>query len=132
MFEVKTIMTKDVITVYPETHIYDAMLLLIEKKISGLPVVDKANNLVGIISEKDMLNLLIEKDISGKESVNDYMTKQVKSFSPDDSAITVCEFFINNNVRRVPIADKGKLVGVVSRRDIIKLILKVRGKSARI
>lgn len=128
MFEVKDIMTKKVMTVSPDTNIYKAMSILVNKKISGLPVVDDNERLVGIISEKDMLQLLVDEEITDKTTVNDYMTKKVISFSSSDSAVSVCEFLMKYPVRRVPIVDNGKLVGIVSRRDIIHLVLKIRGK----
>ncbi|RKY37217.1 MAG: inosine-5-monophosphate dehydrogenase [Candidatus Omnitrophota bacterium] len=128
MFEIKTIMHKNVFTVGIDTPIYDAMRILIERKISGLPVVDAQNKLLGIISEKDMLKLLFDHEIRTKQTVADYMTKDVKSFTPDASAITLCEFFINHPFRRVPIVENGCLAGIVSRRDIIDLILKIRGQ----
>ncbi len=128
MFKVEDIMVKDVLSVLPSTPIYEAMKLLAEKKISGLPVVDFDNNLVGIISEKDMLRLLMEKAIDENQSVDEFMTKDVKFFYKDDNILDVCEFFINNPFRRVPIVDGRKLVGVVSRRDIVELILKMRNQ----
>ncbi|HNX91617.1 MAG TPA: CBS domain-containing protein [Candidatus Omnitrophota bacterium] len=127
MLEVRKFMTKDVITVPPDMHIYDAARLLVEYKISGLPVVDGKDNLLGIITEKDILCLLVEEDV-GKDTVEHFMSKDVISFCPDDSAVKVCEFFIDNPIRRVPITENGKLVGIVSRRDIINVILNIRGK----
>jgi CBS domain-containing protein len=127
MFKLETIMVKEVLTVKPETHIYDAMRLLLENRISGLPVIDDERNLVGIISEKDMLRLLVDDDVHQGGPVSEYMTKKVTAFSPDDTAVDVCEFFMGSPVRRVPVARDGKLVGVVSRRDILKLIMKMRG-----
>ncbi len=128
MFSAKSIMCEEIISVKKDTHIYDAMRLLLEKKVSGLPVVDKNRNLEGVISEKDMLNLLMEKNVLDKETVEDYMSEAVISFAPEDSAIDICELFMKRPIRRVPIVEKGKLVGIVSRRDIIALILKVRGQ----
>jgi len=60
--------------------------------------------------------------------VEEYMSRNVVSFPEDASATTVCEFFIKNPIRRVPIVKDGKLIGIVSRRDIIHLILEGRNK----
>lgn len=129
MFEVSKIMNRDVVSVNSHTHVYDAMNLLIENRISGLPVVDDENNLIGIISEKDMLGLLVEREISKDQLVGDFMTRNVKTFAPEDSIIDISEFFISSHVRRVPIVKEGKLAGVISRADIIKLIVELRGQS---
>jgi len=118
------IMTKNVITVRMETPITDAARLLVEKKISGLPVVDDARKLRGIISEKDLLRILM--DANPKKCVSDYMTKKVVSFQETDSMGDICEFLGKHNIRRIPIVDQnGRLVGIVSRRDIIAEILKL-------
>lgn len=127
MLEVDKIMTKDVLCVHPETNIFEAMKILVDKGISGLPVVDKDDVLVGIISEKDMLKILLSDVIKQNDVVGDYMTKNVISFMPSSSAVEICEFFMDSPIRRVPITENNKIKGVVSRRDIVKLILKIRG-----
>jgi CBS domain-containing protein len=129
MFRAKDIMSSDVITVTTDTPIYEAMRLLAVKGISGLPVVDNSMNLAGIISEKDMLHILIDGDIQTKQTVSDYMNRKVASFSQDDDVLDICDFFIKSTFRRVPIVQDGKLTGIISRHDIIKLILKLRAKA---
>jgi CBS domain-containing protein len=128
MFEAGNIMTKEVVTVSQDTPVYEAMRLLIDKHISGLPVVDEHNKLAGIITEKDMLRILIDTDSSANKAVSDYMKKDVAVFSPQESIVNICEFLIKNNYRRVPIVKDGVLVGVISRRDIISFILKLRSE----
>ena len=124
MLSAQNIMTKEVLVVHPATPLLQAMEILVEKQISGLPVVDDEGNIVGVISEKDFLQLLMSDMITSKEIVGDYMSADVQFFTPQDSVIKICEFFMNMNVRRVPIVENGKVVGVISRRDIINLILK--------
>ena len=126
MFETKAIMQTSVITVKTQTPIYEAIEVLVENDITGLPVVNDDMTLVGIISEKDVLNLLSDlKDNSAK--VEDFMTKQVVAFDQDEDLIAICECLIKNHFRRVPILSEGKLVGIISRRDIIKYILEPIG-----
>jgi len=123
---IKSIMTTDVITVHPEMLIFDAIQLLPKYKVSGLPVVDVENRLVGILTEKDVLKILTKSRINYHDTVAQYMTKDVVAFAETDSAITVSKFFETNPIRRVPIVRDGKLIGVVSRRDIIRLILEAK------
>ena len=123
MLSAVNIMTKDVIVVHPTTPLLQAMKMLIENQVSGLPVVDEEGCIVGVISEKDFLRLLVSDVITSKEVVGDYMSPDVQFFYPQDSVIDICEFFMTMNVRRVPIVENGKVVGVISRRDLIKLIL---------
>jgi CBS domain-containing protein len=127
MFKATTIMTTDVISVKRNTDIYDAIGALVENNITGLPVVNDDMSIAGIISEKDVLRLLYDaEDKPGK--VEHYMTEDVISFDQNDSLIDIADSLINNHFRRVPITAEGKLVGIVSRKDIIAYILKLRHK----
>lgn len=128
MLEAKTIMNSDVVTVKKDASLYETINILIENSISGLPVLDDNDNLVGIISEKDILHLLVDQNVTDDCKVSDYMSKNVISFGPEESILTISEFFIKNPFRRVPIIDDGKVIGVIARRDVIELILKLRGK----
>lgn len=129
MFEAKKIMNSAIIAITPDTPIYQAMKILIGAEVSAVPVVDDERNLVGILSEHDMMSLLVDQGLSDKNTVGDFMTTEVSHFSPDDSAVDICEFMLKHKLRRVPIVEDGKLVGDVSRCDIISLIIKLRGKA---
>lgn len=127
MSEAKDIMTTNVITVKKQTQIHEAIRILVEKNITGLIVANDDGTVAGVISEKDVLRLLY--DIEDKaDKVEDFMTRDVVSFNYDDSLVDIAECFIKNNFRRVAILSEGKLTGVVSRRDIIAHILKLRRK----
>ena len=126
MTKIEEIMTKDVLVVYPDTPVSMAVKLLAIKKVTGLPVVDENKSLLGIITEKDLMRLLIDQESVEEKTVADFMTKDVKCFSPENSAIEVCAFLLENLFRRVPIVKDNKLVGVVSRADIISLLWKER------
>ena len=127
MFKAKTIMTTNVISVNRQTGIYEAIKTMVENNITGLPVVNDDMSLAGVISEKDVLSLLYNiEDKPGK--VDDFMTKDPVCFNEDDSLVDIAECFIENNFRRVPIIAQGKLAGIVSRKDIIAYILKLRHK----
>jgi len=131
MFKAKTIMKTDVITVDKDTEIYEAIRLMVKSNITGLPVVNDDQTLAGIITEKDVLKLLYDSQ-NLPDTVEDFMTEQVTWFDQDDSLIDITDSFINNHFRRVPILDKGRLVGIISRKDIIGYILKLRHKGERV
>jgi len=120
-------MTTNVISVKRQTAIYDAIKILSESDITGMPVVNDDMSIAGVISEKDVLKLLYDVETrTGR--VEDFMTKGVVSFNIDDSLIDITECLMKNSFRRVPITAEGKLVGIISRRDIIEYILKLRKK----
>ena len=126
----KDIMIKDVITVKTDTPIPEAMELVAKYDISGLPVVDDDMTLVGILSEKDMVNLLYTPANQHEKTVSDFMTQPALYFDEDESLLDVCDFLKKNVFRRVPITSKGKLVGIISIRDVIEYILQLNRESA--
>lgn len=123
-------MTTDIVSVKPATPIYEALDLLSKKKVSGLPVVNDQGGVVGILSEKDVLRILIDKRLKVKDTVENYMTREVICFTEEDSVSSICNFFMRSHIRRVPIVRDGKLVGIVSRRDLVNLILEVQSKTS--
>lgn len=100
--------------------IHRALELLIENQISGLPVVNDAGRLVGVLSEKDLLRVFSEP---GPGSVESVMTADPISFSVDAPLIDVVDCLMANDFRRVFIHDHETLVGVVSRADLMPAIL---------
>ncbi len=119
------VMTCGLRTVGRNSPVYKAMEIIATGNITGLPVVDDSLHLLGIVSEKDLLKLLCNRN-SRPGLVQDYMTRDIVSFNWDDSLFEICHCLINHNFRRVPILDKGKLTGIISRRDIIIYIMENR------
>jgi CBS domain-containing protein len=122
-FAAKDAMTYGLFTVKTHTPIYEAVDILLKREITGLPVVDDYMNLVGVITEKDILDLLCSSPKKA-EKVGDVMTEKVVCFNQNDSLFDICDFFLNNPYRRIMILDNGRLVGIISRTDIIEFILK--------
>jgi CBS domain-containing protein len=121
----KHVMTPGLRTVRRNSPVYTAMELIADGNITGLPVIDDSMKLVGIVSEKDLLKNLYDPD-ARPGLVQDYMTRDIVSFEFDDSLFEVCHTLINNNFRRVPVLEKGRLTGIISRRDIIIYIMENR------
>ncbi len=120
---------REPIFVKRDTEIYDAIQMLVDHNITGLPVVNDDMTLAGIVTEKDVLQLLY--DIEARPGkVEDFMTKEVVFFDQEDSLINIADCLMTKHFRRVPITSGGKLVGVVSRKDIIACILKLRHTDA--
>ncbi|NLH41652.1 MAG: CBS domain-containing protein [Planctomycetes bacterium] len=121
MFETRTIMSTDLVTVRRYTPIAEVIELIVAYDITGIPVVNDDGTLAGIVTEKDILSLLADvRYASG--TAEQYMTREVVSFDVNEDFIAICECLMNNHFRRVPILSEGKLVGIVSRSDIIKYI----------
>lgn len=122
MTKAEDIMTTNVLAVRKDTDIYEAIQIIVANNVTGLPVVDADDFLVGIVTEKDVLSRLYNIEDQA-DCVGDYMTEDVVSFDIEDDMIAVCECLVNNHFRRVPILRERKLVGIISRRDLIKYIL---------
>jgi CBS domain-containing protein len=123
MATARTIMTTDVLYVTKDTDIYEAIQFMIDGNVTGLPVVDKDHKLVGIVTEKDVLRLLYNAE-DGPGTVERFMSPDVVSFDQDDDLRDVVARFQGSHFRRVPILNDGRLVGIVSRKDIIRYIRK--------
>lgn len=126
MFTAEEIMTKDVISVTKETPIREAMELMLKHRISGLPVVDDDMNLVGVLSEKDVVSLLYDIETLDSQKVRNFMTERAIYFDIDDNLVDICDFFAKNLFRRLPITSEGKLVGIISVPDIIDYTLRIK------
>ncbi len=121
MFETRAIMSTDVVSVLRHTPISEVIELLVVRDITGIPVVNDDGTLAGIVTEKDILSLLADvRYASG--TAEQYMTREVVAFDIEDDFIAICECLMQNHFRRVPILSEGRLVGIISRHDIIKYI----------
>lgn len=131
MLKAKNVMTKDVVTIKKQNSVYEAVELMIEKQVTGIPVVEDDMTLVGIITEKDVLRLFYADEEEKSKTVEHFMTRPAVSYHEDESLQSICDFMMVNYFRRVPvISRKNKLVGIVSRPDILKYILE-HDKTAR-
>ena len=123
MIEVKDIMTKNVVCINRNVPVVDAIRLMSKKNITGVPVVEDDMMLLGIISEQDVLRLFHTYDDEKDRTVNDFMTQPAIHFEEDESLLDVCYCLRDNSIRRVPVTSNGRVVGVISRSDILKCII---------
>ena len=138
------VMVRNVITVGPDATIGDVADLLVTHRISALPVVDAAGKMIGIVSEGDLLRraeagtdvrrshwlewmtpgqtLAAEFVKSHSRRVADVMTRRVVTVSPDAPLDEVATTLERNGIKRVPIVDNGKLVGILSRANLVQAL----------
>jgi len=120
-------MTKTVTVIQHDKTLFDAMQILVCKEISGIPVVDDKGKMIGIITEKDILNFVFSGNLKNTK-VEEVMTKEVVSFSPETDMDTIALAIGQNRFRRVPIVEGQTVIGIVSRRDIIRAELDIHCK----
>ena len=111
-------MRHGLLTVTVDAPLYEAMHLIARHHITGLPVVDGTMHLQGIITEKDVLGYCL-RPFPAKTTVAAFMTTNVVAFDRKSSLELICECLIEKDFHRVPIVDQGRLVGIISRSDIL-------------
>jgi CBS domain-containing protein len=143
------VMVRDVITVRPETDLAEAVKLLAEHDVSALPVIDAASNLVGVLSEADLIHRVeigtekrrswwLEAVTGGAalasefakehgKKVGEIMTPEVVSVAEDTPLSEIAALFERKRIKRVPVVSGGKLVGIVSRSNLIQALASVVG-----
>ena len=123
-------MAKKLITFRAETDIQYAIDILVKKKISGAPIVDENKKLVGILSEVDCLKLLVDgpyhKNPIPNGTVGDYMSTNLRTIQADQNILYAAYEFVQHGLRRLPVLKHDKLVGQISRRDILRAIQQLR------
>jgi CBS domain-containing protein len=122
MLTAKDVMRTDIQTIRPNAPLSEAVQMLLDHQISGLPVTDTTGFLLGVISEFALLAIIYDP-LSRKQQVKDHMTKHVISVSPDTPLTELADTFILHRIRRLPVTTSGKLVGMVSRRELLRASL---------
>ncbi len=112
-------MTKKVVTASEDMLLTDVMRLLLRWRISGVPVVNEEDELLGIVTEHDLVNFIVSGN-APRTRVSEVMTAEVHTYTPDTLFVDIVNDFVANRIRRVPIVESGKVVGILSRRDIIR------------
>jgi CBS domain-containing protein len=144
----KDIMTTDVITVTPDTKIADAARLLLEKHLNGLPVIDHAGKLVGIICQSDLIfqqkkipvptvftfmDVLfpltsykdMEKEVKkiAAATVSEAMVPSPFTVDPDTSLEDIATIMVRHNVHTLPVVEGNKIVGVIGKEDVLRTLM---------
>ena len=130
---VRDYMTRKLITFSPDQSVEDVIEKLIRHKISGGPVVNEKNELVGVISEGDCIRHISESRYhnlpSENRKVEQHMAKEVETIDGDMNIFDAANKFLNDRRRRFPIVEDGVLVGQISQKDILKATLKLKSQN---
>ena len=119
-------MTKNPFVLKPDTDVFEAIRQFIERKITGVPVVDESGQLVGLFSELDCMKAVATasyfEEMPGK--IGDLMTTEFQRVPPSISMVELAELFSQAALRQFPVVEEGKLVGIISRVDVLKALVK--------
>jgi CBS domain-containing protein len=121
----RDVMTKSLVTLGPNTTAQNAIEELLKHKISGAPVVDLDGELVGIVSEYQLLAVIYDEEFKN-QPIKELMTNEVLTVEEDTLLTEIANLFIVHRIRRLPVLRDGELVGQISRRDIIRFAVQNR------
>lgn len=121
---VKDYMAKSLVTLKPDTDVLDAIHELVKHRIAGAPVVDDSGNLLGMLSELDCMKVALNAGYHGDWGgpVSDFMSDGVKTVDAEMSIIDLAQLFISSRFRRFPVMQGTRLVGQISRRDVLRAL----------
>ena len=120
-------MTPHLVTLTADMPLLDAIQMLVEKQVSGAPVVDAQGTLAGILTERDCLAQVVVAVYHGEACgrVAEVMTSDVRTVEADTSLMDIAESFAKSKYRRFPVLDHNRLVGIISRRDVLRAVLEL-------
>jgi CBS domain-containing protein len=135
MMQARQIMTTPVLTVRPETTVREAATLLLEHQITAAPVLDAGGELIGIVSESDLVvdrfghdprNQVrpVQDEPPGPQTVGEVMTTPVIALGPSADAADLAETMLGSDVRSIPIVEGATVIGIVSRRDLLRTLVR--------
>jgi CBS domain-containing protein len=119
---IRDIMSKIVISIRPEASMMDAVKLLTKHHLSGAPVVTARGEVIGFISEPNLMDVLFDSAVR-KEPVSEFMSLGVHVVDSQDPISTAASMFSMYGIRRLPVVEDGRFVGVLTRRDLLAYAL---------
>lgn len=124
---VRDIMITKPVVFTSDEDLLDAVCVLVNRRVTGAPVVDARGNLVGLLTERDFLRAALVAGYHGERggSVGEYMSRDVQAVNSDDSLLDVATLFMETKRRRYPVMEDNRVVGVVVRRDVLRAVIKV-------
>jgi|TARA_B100000315_G_scaffold241164_1_gene261761 CBS-domain-containing membrane protein len=126
--KVRDYMATRLVALSPETEILRAVNILLKHDIASAPVVDEAQNLVDILIERDCIRVALNAGYHSEYGgqVSDYMSKDVQTIAAEDCIVDAVKAFFGQRFHRYPVMEDGRLVGYLSRRDVMHALGKLR------
>ncbi len=124
MYLAGDIMTKDLVFVGPDWSVREAIGLFVEHDVSGMPVIDRHSVLRGVVTEFRLLEVLFNPQLRHC-CVYDVMTHDVITVAPDTLLSDVAAILLQHRIKRLPVVENGKVVGIVSRCDLLRYVNEV-------
>lgn len=125
MSVVRDSMSRDLLILAPDQDVIQAMKRMLDQRVSGAPVVDARGNLVGLLTQRDCLSVAYQASYHGQVAgkVSEFMTTAVETVPANLSLVEMIERFYHSSHRRFPVMDGNQLVGMISRRDVLRAVV---------
>jgi CBS domain-containing protein len=130
--KVRDYMSRHLIVLSPDMEVLHAIGIFVAKQISGAPVLDRFGSLVGMLSEKDCMRVALSAGYYGEWGgrVAEYMHAPVTTIDADTPIVEVAQLFAEREYRRYPVTEDARLVGQISRSDVLRALQEIAGKYA--
>ncbi len=124
---VRDYMATELVTLRPDTEILRAVHTLLKNDIAAAPVVDEDGNLVGILTERDCMRVVLNAGYHSEYGghVSEYMSKEDETIAAEESIVDAAKLFLGERFHRYPVVENGRLVGQMSRRDVMRALEKL-------
>jgi CBS domain-containing protein len=120
---IREIMTQPVVAVGPDDTLAEAVQTLARQHTGSLPVIDGDGRVIGMISELEMIDVAFDREIRNAP-VSAFMSQEVQVIPADEPLSTAAQLFALYSFRRLPVVENGRLVGIVTRRDLMNYALR--------
>jgi CBS domain-containing protein len=121
---IREIMTQPVVAVGPDDTLAEAVQTLARQHTGSLPVIDGDGRVIGMISELEMIDVAFDREIRNAP-VSAFMSQEVQVVQADEPLSTAAQLFALYSFRRIPVVEDGRLVGIVTRRDLMNYALRM-------
>ena len=120
----RDMMTRNLVTLSPQLEVFQAIDVLLKKRISGAPVVDFDGMFLGIFSESSCMRVIINAAYEGLPDAGlmHFVDRDPPTISADTDMLTICQTFLDQATRRLPVIEQERLIGQISRRDVMRKV----------
>ena len=128
----RDMMTQNLVTLAPQLDVFSAIDILLRKRISGAPVVDSAGQYLGVFSESSCMRVIVNAayDNLPDTGLMPFVDADAPTICPDTDMLTICQTFLDQATRRLPVLQHGRLLGQISRRDVMRKVIELsKGKT---
>jgi CBS domain-containing protein len=127
----RDMMTQNLVTLSPNLDVFSAIDILLRKRISGAPVVDSEGQYLGVFSESSAMRVIVNAayDSLPDAGLMPFVDRRAPTIEPDTDMLTICQTFLDQATRRLPVLEHGRLIGQISRRDVMRRVIELsKGK----